>query len=1186
MLLKALELTGFKSFPDLLRVDFHPGVTAIVGPNGAGKSNISDAIRWVLGEQSAKSLRGGKMEDVIFAGAESRKRMGYAEVSLTLDNTSGMLKTDYAEVTVTRRYYRSGESEYFLNKKAVRLKDINELFMDTGIGRDGYSVIGQGRIDEILSVRAQDRREIFDEAAGITKYRYRKEEAEKKLSAAQDNLTRIGDLMRVMEERLEPLEKQAEKEKTYNALRAEQRSLEVGLWLHALQEADAQFSRVSEDLTGISDELQSCGQDLAALDAASGTLTEKMRALEGRQENLRELQTTLAAEDAAAEGIITLKRTAIERNLQETERLKHESTDLELRAEITGKQLAEQKAALAEKRASLEMYTQKEISAAEALAHGKELRAAADLRREENRKEAEELQLQDADVRVAMTSAESTAAELTAQLNEVDTGEKSRESAALDAKAQLDARHKEMTDGQEGIESLQNVLAGYERLRASRASAEEAARDAHTKLRIRMGDLENRARLLRELERDYEGYAKATRAVLQRRDNLGGIHGPVSSLIRVDDAYVAAVETALGSSAGHIVVDREEDARRAIMMLKSRNEGRATFLPLSAIRGTELSEREVGGLPGFIGVMSRLVGCDEIYRAIVRNLMGRTVVIDNIDHAIDAARKTGHRYRLVTLDGQVLSPGGAMTGGSLARSTGVLSRANELARVETELSDCGKELTRASEALSEAQRENVALAYRLDGARTELTDAKEAQAARVMAYDRAKAFYETLTGSSESRDAARQALENRLRTAKETVAMHDAQRGILRERMEENIREGNRLEREFLKASASEHAASEALETLRRERAAIEGSLDASQAAIAQLEARLTEFAEDRLRRGKSVEDFDIENAAFEREITAAENTRRELAEKICTAKKSLDELLLRKQEVEALRVETERKKSEVLSRQMNLEREKVRLENRQEMAKKTQDDLTAQLWNEYELTRATAMEQAEPLDDLDAAKNRADAIRKQIRALGNVYTGAIEEFAQLSERYTFYTTQRDDAETSCKQLTNVIAELQKQMRKQFSEQFDIINRAFGETFNDIFGGGTARVELEDPSDVLASGIEIKVQLPGKTLKVLSLLSGGERAFVAIALFFAILRVRPSPFCILDEIDAALDDVNVQRFARYLRKFTDHTQFIVITHRRHTMEEADMLYGVAMPVQGVSKLLAFDVKEAADAMGL
>ncbi|MDD6877231.1 MAG: chromosome segregation protein SMC [Clostridiaceae bacterium] len=1178
-----MEMQGFKSFPDALRVDFHEGVTAIVGPNGSGKSNISDAIRWVLGEQSTKTLRGSKMEDVIFAGTEERRRMGFAEVTLTLDNSGHALKTDYDEVAVTRRYYRSGESEYYINKKAVRLRDIHELFMDTGIGRDGYSVIGQGRIDEILSVRAQDRREIFDEAAGITKYRYRRDEAERKLVSAEDNLTRVTDLVAEMETQLPGLEKQAEKERTYNALREEQKKLEVALWLRQLDAADGELTRAQADFDTAAEGLEACAAETRAIEEAAAALTERMRALEEEQEHTRlELQDCTAGR-ASEEGKIALSRAALERNREEaargeTERAARAEKMEELRGRVRalGEEILVREAALRAAEETLVARTAAEERAGARM-------QAAQAAREENRTAADALRARESDARARVSSAQAAASELQARIDALHSADRTREEARLEAEEKLEVCLRAEAEAREALTSKENVLAGYARMQASRTAREKEAREAHTQCSIRLADTENRLRLLSELARDYEGYAKAVRAVMQRRESLGGIHGPVSALIGTDDAHVAAIETALGAAAGNIVVDTEQDARRAIGMLKSRDEGRATFLPLSVVRGTELDPREYGRLPGVVGLASRLVRCDPVYAPVMRNLLGRTVVIDTIDSAIAAARQSGHRLKLVTLDGQVLLPGGAMTGGSLARSSGVLTRANELARLKAARERVTEELSRAAREVEEASRESAALGVRTEAAREELEAAKTALTACTMASDRAKM---TLEGLCRSGDEEKELLEQRLAEVTGAWERAEAERGIVQERLRENAALDAQLEGELSRASAEKQTASAAKEDARRASEDAKGAVREARASEESARRHLAEAEEEERRRGETARDFDAENRALEAQLREAEERCGALSARMKEAQETLSAILARKQEIEAQRVAGERKSRDAGQRQIALERERVRLENRLENVKKSQDSLAAALWDEYGLTRATARECAVPLEDPDAAKKRADALRREIRALGSVYTGAIEEYTKLRGRYDFYKAQQDDARESKTKLEGVIAELNRQMRRQFTEQFAVINRAFGETFAEVFGGGAASLELEDESDVLSCGIEIRVQIPGKTLKSLSLLSGGERAFVAIALYFAILRVRPTPFCILDEIDAALDDVNVGRFARYLRRYADRTQFIVITHRRHTMEEADMLYGVAMPVQGVSKLLAFDVGEAAREFGI
>lgn len=1175
-------MQGFKSFPDRLRVEFHRGMTGIVGPNGSGKSNIADAIRWVLGEQSTKALRGSKMEDVIFAGSADRRRMGFAEVSLTLDNADGALKTDYNEVTVTRRFYRSGESEYYINKKSVRLRDVHELFMDTGIGRDGYSVIGQGRIDEILSVKADDRREIFDEAAGITKFRWRREEAEHKLEAASENLERVTDLINEMESRLEPMAKQAEKERTYNALRDELKGIEVGYWLERLDEADAESEQVTANLNTAAKELEDAAARASGYEERAQKIGAELRTLEEERENLRTNSRECSARAAEAGSRAALKTAAAENNRENRARFERETKEYERRIADAEKQLSEARNALV----GLE---QKSSEAGEKLRQAAESAAKITRRMEDagtvrERIHAEERALREDETaaRERLSSASALADSLREQLAGQETNERERETAKAAAMERLNACEEACKKAAAGVKSAENVLAGYERMRASWEKRERDAREAHTGLRIRQGDIENRLRLLRELEREYEGYAKAVRAVMARKDSLGGIRGPVSGLLQADDEVVAAIETALGAAGGNIVVDTEEDARRAIGMLKSRDEGRATFLPLSVIRGGELLPREYETLPGVVGLASRLVRFDADYTQVFRNLLGRVIVIDNIDNAILAARASNHRYKLVTLDGQVLSPGGAMTGGSMARSSGVLTRANELKRLETAREECTEDLGLAARDAEEARREYNALGVKSDAARDSLDRARESLNAAERERDLERAALENLSVSG---NEAREELNRRLEAAMADVESAGKALEASRAALDENSERENACAEETAKINDEAKLAGETVEHARAAYEEARRETAGCAAKIQALETQVETARADAARHETERRDYDAEALVLEQEAADARREQSEMQEQIRALEDALQGQIERRTALEAARVEAERAGADESHRQIALEREKVRLENRLENARHAQDSLSGSLWEEYGLTRTTAREyvtaqtKSEPQDAREI-KRRCEELRRKLKALGSVYTGAIEEYAKLKERYDFCMNQKEDAETSKKKLTAVISELSAEMKKQFSEQFAVLTTTFEKTFREIFGGGKATLELENPESVLESGIEIKVQLPGKTMKSLSLLSGGERAFVAIALYFAILRVRPTPFCILDEIDAALDDVNVGRFARYLRGYTDHTQFIVITHRRNTMEEADMLYGVAMPTQGISKLLPFNVSDA------
>ncbi|MDD6275031.1 MAG: chromosome segregation protein SMC [Clostridiaceae bacterium] len=1182
MVLKCLDIQGFKSFPDRTHIEFNRGITAVVGPNGSGKSNISDAIRWVLGEQSSKTLRGSKMEDVVFAGAGNRRAMGSAEVSLTIDNTDGGLRTEYSEVTVTRRYYRSGESEFFINRKLVRLRDIHELFMDTGLGRDGYSMIGQGKIDEILSVKSEERREVFDEAAGISKYRYRREEAQRRLADAQENLTRIGDIIAELESRLGPLQKEAEKERRYNALRSELRGLEVSMIMLTLDGMNDRLTAARAAAETLASDLETCHVRADELSARADDLMRQTAELQHEIEELRAASRQSEMEASRAESDIALLSAELEHNARDRERIGREREDQEKRQHETEEKIA---AAEQQYQELLGAEEEKRRLAAE-IEEGR-----SKLRQESESLAAKRLELERRDHAIrekageamqAVSAAQASIEELNRQLALLSGDDADRTAALEKARADLADAQARLAEKKEQIPSLENVVGGF-RLKKEARERRTAQLSAQIQsATIELADVRNRVRMLRELEREYEGFNKAVRLVMRESASGGlrGIHGPVSTLMHVDDRYVAATETALGAAMQNIVTDSEETARRAIGLLKSRDAGRATFLPLTAIRGGRLSERGLEDQPGFLGILSDILEYDEQYRAIFQNLLGRTVLVETIDDAIAIARAYSHRFRIVTLDGQVMNAGGSMTGGSLNRSAGILSRANELAKLSSSISGMEQKLQQQQSAFEAASRENNALGYQLELAETELRTAQSDHARILTEVEHMRTICANLSSDMKERESRRADMTARVEQAQ-------AQRAAAQQNCDAMMKESEALAGKITEVTDEQTgllqriaAADERMTQCREHitRIAAEGRASRDQAA--NLRVTLASAAADSGRRAAELTALDARDAECRARIETLQAQLAAQKKQGAQQNTTLEAYAVQRAELERLRTENDRAIRDENNRSLSLEREKLRAESNLKSIEDEQQTLVTRLWDNYELTRTTAREFCMEIENKSEASARIDTLKRQLRAIGNVYPGAETEFAAVSERYAFMTSQRDDAETSKREIEEIIADIGGRMTELFREQFAIIAAEFSKTFTEIFGGGSARVELSDPKDILGSGIDILVQPPGKTLKVLSLLSGGERALAAISLYFAILKVRPAPFCVLDEIESALDEVNVRRFAKYLRKLTDDTQFIVISHRRGTMEEADMLYGVTMPQQGVSRLLALNLSEA------
>ena len=1181
MYLKALEIQGFKSFPDKTVLTFGEDITAIVGPNGSGKSNISDAIRWVMGEQSTKALRGGKMEDVIFGGTAVRRQQGFAEVSLVLDNTDHIFPLEESEVMVTRRYYRSGESEYYINRRSVRLKDVNELFMDTGLGREGYSIIGQGRIDEILSAKSADRREVFEEAAGISRYRHRKEEAERKLERTQENLVRITDKIDELELQVEPLRTQSEKAKKFLVLRDELRGLEISLWLEQLEKLRAGAIKTAADFEAAARQKDEVQREVDALYAAAEDYAAQMRDKDVEAEGIRFQMMQRQADASGLENDIAVLKANIQNNLENRERVQRELEQQEGRAGSVSAQIAQRRARLEELQAQDEALRE-ELAARQAQAD-EAARSAGTLAAE-----LEELRRKEAVEHASAADAKALLSALAAAAQELlDRDESLRQelSAGEERLAAARAARQEAADAldraREERDSLQNVINGYAlRLESRRKKAKEA-QERQVKLQMEENALQSRIHMLSEMEKMYEGYSKAVKLVMgeARRGQLRGVHGPVAGLLHVPDAYAVAIETALGGAMQHIVVDSEADGKAAIQFLKRRDGGRSTFLPLTSIRPSEFRDHGVEREPGFVGLGDGLIEFDPRYEKVFSNLLGRTVVAEDLDRAISMARKYGYRFRIVTLDGQVLNPGGSMTGGSASRSAGILSRANELERLGQQHAALTEQRAAADKAAEEAGREAAAAEYQMETAQGQqrqhedsilqlgerLGHLESQLAERERQREGQKAELEGLQARSAQTEADTQAARQRIEALEGSAAALRAEA------------EGKAKGQTDLQARTG--AIGEAIAELNVRLAALEAERQTSEKSLAELESLRQDLRGDRAERQRLLDGYLEKNAGLEAEIGEKErqlqSVRREAEERQAAAGRLNEEKLA----LEAQRNRADKQAREKNDERIRLEREVSILEQKKSAAALEEKNLLDKLWETYELSHEAARAQRVELESVPKAQRRVGELKRAISALGNINLDAIDEFQRVNERYTYLTDQRDDVTRSKKELEEIISGITAEMKNIFSQQFAIINEAFQHTFQELFGGGKATLELEDPEDILSCGIEIRVQPPGKALKVLSLLSGGEKAFVAIALYFAILKVRPTPFCVMDEIEAALDDVNVVRFARYMRQMSEKTQFIVITHRRGTMEEADVLYGVTMQEQGVSRLLTINLND-------
>ena len=1189
MYLKALEIQGFKSFPDKTVLNFGEDITAIVGPNGSGKSNVSDAIRWVMGEQSSKSLRGAKMEDVIFGGTEKRSQMGFAQVTLVLDNTEHIFpRMEESEVAVTRRYYRSGESEYYINKQSVRLRDVNELFMDTGMGREGYSIVGQGKIDEILSVKSADRREIFEEAAGISKFRHRKEETERKLERTEENLVRINDKIAELELQVGPLRSQAEKAKKYLILRDELRTLEISVWLENLDKIKTDSIKLNTDYALAQQELERANAALDELYAASEQFAEKAHANDMEQERLRTECAELDAKRSEEDAAVAVLRTGIEHNRASIERVENDLRDQSGRAESLTAQITAKHARieeLAAQAAELEEELRAFLAQAEELA-----RTAGEAGSEvEALRAREALAASDAaDCRADMSAINAGLAELSERRAALEAESESVDGQLTEKRRAASASRRALEEAQEEADAVRNIISGHTLKMEGRVKREETARQKSIDLTMEKNNLDSRIHLLSEMEKEYEGFNKAVRLIMQaaEKNALRGVHGPVANLMTTDKRYAVAIEIALGAGMQNVVVDREEDAKSAINFLKQRDGGRATFLPLTAIRGDVLREAGVEREYGYVGVASQLVQFDKRYAEIFNNLLGRTVVVEDMDCGIAIARKYSNRFRIVTLDGQVLNRGGSMTGGSVSRSAGILSRANELKELTARREALTEKLDAALREADEAKRDLNAAQYELDVAREQQRGAEDA----VLRLTGEKKQYDMLLESLRAREsdiaaelesitARTEELKKAAAAREEEIKKHEAEAARCRAESEEKLAGQNELQRDSAHLGDEIAARKSTLAGFTAER-------ETTERALGDLETLAQQMRGDEDGRRALIEDYRAKIKAAEEEIAQHDAVTASLRADAEKRRAELAELAEAKLTLEGERSANDRRYRECNELLSQTQAAAGRLEQKRVTAAMEEKQILDKLWESYELSHSAAQEQRIELESVPKASRRINELKREINGLGNVNVGAIEEFDRVNTRYTYLTGQRDDVEKAKEELLGVIENITSEMTVIFKEQFALIRESFQETFLELFGGGKATLELEDENAVLDCGIEIKVQPPGKALKTLSLLSGGEKAFVAIALYFAILKVHPTPFCVMDEIEAALDEPNVIRVAHYMRRICDKTQFIVITHRRGTMEAADVLYGVTMQERGVSKVLTINMNDMAKELNI
>ena len=1188
MYLKSLEVQGFKSFPDKTLIRFGDDITAIVGPNGSGKSNISDAILWVMGEQSSKTLRGAKMEDVIFGGTQKRPAVGFAEATLTLDNTDRALAYDSDEVMVTRRYYRSGDSEYYINKQSSRLKDIHEMFMDTGLGREGYSNIGQGRIDEILSLKSADRREIFEEAAGISKYRHRKEETERKLEKTEDNLTRINDKVSELELQLEPLKVQSEKAKKYLELKDELQGVEVAVWLDTLDKLSAAAKKAEEDYASAAFVLQQAQDDLDRLYNQASELGELLHRRDGELENVRVKVNMLESTHQQLDGQMAVLRGNVENNNNNIARIDEElkgdedrSGGIVTQIEQARARIAEIEDVLAQKRRALDSL-QQELTAMTANAQGM-TKQFLELRGKETSLAAD-LAGREADIR----GLEDSLAQSDSRLSELRQDLRSGEDRIREARANLDACRAQLRKAQEDVTAANNTISGYTLRQNTRLKRRDELTQQLRDLTAQLDSVSAKAKVFRAMERDFESYQKSVRLVMQeaQRGNLRNVHGPVSRLIRTEDGYTVAIEIALGGAMQQIVVDSEADGKAAISYLKRTGGGRATFLPLTTIQGKSLQENGLEDCRGYVGIASELVTCEGKYRSIVDNLLGRIVIVQDIDAAINMANKYRNRFKIVTLDGQVMNPGGSMTGGSVNKDAGILSRANELEKLTNREQDLQQKKLISEAELTEAQRALDQVDFQLTTAREQLREAED-QVLRLQGQEKQhEILLQAIEDAAASANRECDALLERQRSDRERFAAQQAKIQVYSAQLADTRAQIASLEGSQTEIAAVTAQVTDRMTALKTEEAALDAERHTAETHIADLQNLRGAMEGDRAKKLALREAIVSDNVRLDREILRLQEHQRENDLDAAEMRRVMEKVMADRAEAEATKTRTEKDAQEKNKEILNMDRACSLLEQKKVTTAMEERQIVDKLWDSYGLTPGTAAPHRGQIESVTAGNRRISELKRKIAALGTPNLGAIEEYARVNERYSYLSTQRDDVLNSKRELESIIRGITQEMTTIFVSEFDKIDHYFGQVFEEMFGGGKGQLVLEDRENPLTCGIEIRVQPPGKQVKTITLLSGGEKAFVATALYFAILKVRPTPFCLLDEIDAALDDRNVERFASYLHNLSKKTQFIVITHRRGTMEASDVLYGVTMQEQGVSKLLRLDLNQMEEYLGI
>ena len=1183
MFLKRLELQGFKSFADKTVLEFMPGITAVIGPNGSGKSNISDSIRWVLGEQSMKSLRGNKSEDIIFAGTQNRKSLGFAEASIVIDNSDGKLPIEFAEVVVTRRIFRNGDSGYFINKTPCRLKDVLELFMDTGIGKDGYSIIGQGKIDEILSNKSEDRRNIFEEAAGIVKYRARKTESEKKLEQTKLNLLRINDILSEIEANIEPLKKQSDKAKKFLELRDELKSIEIGLFLYNIDNYKEQLKKLAEDIDIILSEQKEEESRLSVIQNLKENLKLELEEVITKIEETQNLGFESEKKIEQINSEINVAETKITNNIQNRETYLKEIEELNKR----NTEIKEEKDNRISKKDNL--LANREKFAKELEEKEKTLNEISSKFSDEEKKIEEKKKQVEQNTEVKYENREKIN---TIEINNDNLSKRGKtvQNEITDTISKLDEKrmiksellktfNEKEAKRNECEKRLNEIKTKKDEANTKILNYENKINDLSTELRVK----DSKQKFLSEMEKEKEGYSRAVKALLlecEKDSKLNkGVKGVLANIITVPTEYQIAIETVLGQTLQNIVTETEEDAKKLIEYLRKNNLGRASFLPIASVKGKKVDRLIKNNLQGVIGIASDLVKADKKYEGIVLNLLGRTVVVENIDTAIILARQNSYGFRIVTLKGDIINPSGAISGGSIAQKTSsIIGRTSQIKELEKEIEKLKQEIEKVSKEKEEYEES-------IEDLLEEITSIEQSSQEIQIEYATEKQRIESLEESILNLETRLESLKTESKQIEQTILENEKQKSTIKEKTMELEKEIEAISGEIQAFAEKDKENQKYIDDLNFE--------------ITNLKISLSSFDESNNSMQEILERIETELQANTSKIESKQEQSKQVLEENEKLKKTIEnlkqsieqikqEVSLSSETVEKLKQEKIEKNNSITKTETEIE-EKYRIieeiknqANKLEVKKSKIDveleQIINKMWEDYEITPNTAGEYKKPNDIAETTKNVKN-LREKIKELGSINIDSIEEYKQTKERYDYMCEQRLDLENSSNKLKKVIQDMTKIMKEQFEAQFKTINKNFGEVFKELFGGGKAELRLTDEEDILNCGIEIEVQPPGKKLQNMSLLSGGERAFTAIALLFAILKINPAPFCVLDEIEAALDDVNVYRFADYLKKFTQDTQFLVITHRKGTMEASDTVYGITMEESGISKLLSMKLEK-------